>query len=137
MKVLGLHQTTVRTIIFCKWRKLQTGGEPCKDFLQESFNISSKRSHKSPDDHLKNCRPHMPQLKSMFPKIRKTLDKYGIHGRIARCSPLLTKENTKAYCSFANKNYTDDSNYFSDNILWTDESLSSMFWKTLVLLHLM
>ncbi len=53
--------------------------------------------------------------------IRKRLGKNGIHGRVPRQKPLLTKTNTKARLTFA-KEYLDYSQDFCANILWTDET---------------
>ncbi|KAK1785248.1 hypothetical protein P4O66_018641 [Electrophorus voltai] len=68
-KALGLQQTTVRAIIH-KWQKhgtvvnLPRSGWPTK-ITQERSNNSSKRSQKTPQQHPKNCRPHLPQLRCM------------------------------------------------------------------------
>ncbi len=67
-KPLGLQRTTVRAIIH-KWRKHGTvfpgvAGRP--KLPQERSDDSSKKSQKTPQQHLKNCRPHLPQLRSVF-----------------------------------------------------------------------
>ncbi|MGH0163515.1 UNVERIFIED_CONTAM: hypothetical protein FKN15_045389 [Acipenser sinensis] len=52
--------------------------------------------------------------------IRKTLGKNGIHGRVARRKPLLTKKNMNAHLKFAKK-HLDDPQEFWNNILWTGQ----------------
>ena len=49
--------------------------------------------------------------------IRKRLGRNGIHGRVARQKPLLTKKNTKARLTFAKK-HLDHPQDFWDKILW-------------------
>ena len=60
--------------------------------------------------------------------IRKTLGRNGIHGRVARQKPLLTKKNTKARLIFGKK-HLDHSEDFWDKILWTDESKVELFGR--------
>ncbi len=69
-KALGLQRTTVRAIIHKRRKhgtvvKLPRSGRPTK-LPQERSDDSSKRSQKTPQQHLKNCRPHLPQLRSVF-----------------------------------------------------------------------
>ncbi|KAK3551929.1 hypothetical protein QTP70_031527 [Hemibagrus guttatus] len=68
-KALGLPRTTVRAIIY-KWRKhgtvenLPRSGQPNLPKLpQERSDNSSRRSQKTPQQHPKNCRPHLSQLR--------------------------------------------------------------------------
>ena len=60
--------------------------------------------------------------------IRKRLGRNGIHGRVARRKPLLTKKNTKARLTFAKK-HLDHPQDFWDKILWTDESKVELFGR--------
>ena len=60
--------------------------------------------------------------------IRKRLGKNGIHGRVPRRKPLLTKKNTKARLTFAKK-HLDDPQDFWENILWTDETKVELFGR--------
>uniref|UniRef100_A0A9J8BFB0 Transposase Tc1-like domain-containing protein n=1 Tax=Cyprinus carpio carpio TaxID=630221 RepID=A0A9J8BFB0_CYPCA len=53
--------------------------------------------------------------------IRKRLGKNGLHGRVPRRKPLLSKKNIKACLSFARK-HLDDPQDFWENTLWTDET---------------
>ncbi len=63
-KALGLQRTTVRAIIH-KWRKHGTVVNLPR-ITPRCSDDSSKRSQKTPQQHLKNCRPHLPQLRSVF-----------------------------------------------------------------------
>uniref|UniRef100_A0A8C1HCY9 Transposase Tc1-like domain-containing protein n=1 Tax=Cyprinus carpio carpio TaxID=630221 RepID=A0A8C1HCY9_CYPCA len=58
--------------------------------------------------------------------IRKRLGKNGLHGRIPRRKPLLSKKNINALLSFARK-YLDDPQVFWENTLWTDETKVELF----------
>ncbi len=61
-----------------QWEPLSTNGENMEQWWtfpgvagrpklpQERSDDSSKRSQKTPQQHLKNCRPHLPQLNSVF-----------------------------------------------------------------------
>ncbi len=60
--------------------------------------------------------------------IRKRLGKNGIHGRVPRQKPLLTKKNTKARLTFAKK-YLDYPQDFWVNTLWTDETKVELFGR--------
>ncbi len=59
---------------------------------------------------------------------RKRLGKNGIHGRVPRQKPLLTKNNTTAHLIFAKK-YLDYPQDFWANILWTDETKAELFGR--------
>ncbi|KAK3517677.1 hypothetical protein QTP70_015695, partial [Hemibagrus guttatus] len=67
-KALGLPRTTVRAIIY-KWQKhgtvenLPRSDRPTKKLPQERSDNSSRRSQKTLQQHPKNCRPHLPQLR--------------------------------------------------------------------------
>ncbi len=60
--------------------------------------------------------------------IRKRLGKNSIRGRVPRQKPLLTKNNTKAHLTFANKylGYPQD---FWTNILWSYETKLELFGR--------
>ena len=104
-KALGLQPTTVRAIIY-KWRKLGTvvnlprSGRPTKipprahqQIIQEP-RLTSKELQAS----LASVKVSVHDS-----TIRKRLGRNGIHGRVARRKPLLTKKNTKARLTFAKK----------------------------------
>ncbi|KAK3568377.1 hypothetical protein QTP86_005584 [Hemibagrus guttatus] len=64
--------------------------------------------------------------------MRKRLGKSGLHGRVPRRKPLLSKKNIKTHLSFARK-HLDDPQDFWENTLWTDETKILLFgrtWKT-------
>ncbi|KAK3570405.1 hypothetical protein QTP86_019286 [Hemibagrus guttatus] len=71
---------------------------------QERSDNSSRGSQKTPQQHPKNCRPHLNV--SVHDTIRKRLGKNGLHGRVPRRKPLLSKKNIKAHLSFARKQNT-------------------------------
>ena len=52
--------------------------------------------------------------------IRKRLSKNGIHGRVPRRKPLLTKKSTKACLTFAKNHLVYHKDIWA-NILWTDQ----------------
>ena len=52
--------------------------------------------------------------------IRKTLNKDGVHGRIARRKSLLSKKNIAACLTFA-KDHLDDPEAYWKNVLWKEE----------------
>ncbi|KAK3522939.1 hypothetical protein QTP86_009710 [Hemibagrus guttatus] len=61
--------------------------------------------------------------------IRKRLGKNGLHGRVPRRKPLLSKKNIKAHLSFARK-HLDDPQDFWENTLWTDETKIELFGRS-------
>ncbi|KAK3535010.1 hypothetical protein QTP70_001966 [Hemibagrus guttatus] len=61
--------------------------------------------------------------------IRKRLGKNGLHGRVPRRKPLLSKKNIKARLSFARK-HLDDPQDFWENTLWTDETKILLFGRS-------
>ena len=58
--------------------------------------------------------------------IRKTLNKSGVHGGIARRKQLLSKKNIDTCLKFA-KDHLDDPEGYWKNVLWTDESKVELF----------
>ncbi|KAI3368140.1 hypothetical protein L3Q82_007872 [Scortum barcoo] len=93
--------------------KTWSSGEPSQEWpadqnypKERSSDDSSKRSQKTPQQHPKNCRPHMPQLRSVFmtPPIRKRLGKNGLHGRVPRRKPLLSKKKALRLVSILPEN---------------------------------
>ena len=107
-KSLGLQRTTVRAI-FHKRRKhgtvvnLPRSGQPNKMTPRAQRRLIQEVT-KDPTI-TKNFRPHLPQLRSVF--IRKRLGRNGLHGRVPRRKPLLSKKNIKTRPIFARKHLDD------------------------------
>ncbi len=133
-KALGLQWTTVRAIIH-KWRKLGTAvnlprsGRPTK--------ITPRAQRRLIQEVIKEPRTTSKELQASLASItvsvhdstiRKRLGKNGIHGKVPRQKPLLTKKNTKARLTFAKK-YLDYPKDFWANILWTDETKAELFGR--------
>ncbi len=99
-KALGLQRTTVRAIIH-KWRKPVPGVAGKPNLLQERNDDSSRRSE--PRTTSKELQASLASIKISVhdSTIRKRLGKNGIHERVPRQKPLLTKKNTKVRLTFA------------------------------------
>ncbi len=78
---------------------------------------------KDPTPTSKELQASLASVKVSVPDstIRKRLGKNGLHGRVPRPKPLLSKKNIKARLSFARK-HLDDPQDFWENTLWTDET---------------
>ncbi len=126
-KALGLQRTMARAIMH-KWRKLVTAvnlprsGWPTK--------ITPRAQRRLIQEVIKEPRTTSKELQASLASIkvsdhdstiRKRLGKNGIHGRVPRQKPLLTKNNTKAHLTFVKK-YLDYPQDFWATILWTDET---------------
>lgn len=85
----------MRTVIH-PWKSVKTfpGVAGLPKGFQECISNSSTWSQKKPKQHLINCRPHLPQLRSVFNNEEETRQN-GTHGRVPRQKPVLTKNNTK------------------------------------------
>ncbi len=133
-KALGLQRTTVRAIIH-KWRKLGTvlnlprSGLPIK--------ITPRAQRRLIQEVIKEPRTTSKELQASLASIkvsvhdstiRKRLGKNGIHERVPRQKPLLTKKYTKACLIFAKK-YFDYPQDFWANILWIDETKVELFGR--------
>ncbi len=108
-KVLGLKRTMVRAIIH-KGRKLGTvvnlpmSGRPTKTTPREQRWLIQDVI-KEPRTTSKELQASLASIKVSVhdTTIRKRLGKNGMHGRVPRQTPLLTKNNTKAHLIFAEK----------------------------------
>ncbi|KAK3566022.1 hypothetical protein QTP86_024184, partial [Hemibagrus guttatus] len=126
-KALELPQTTVRAIIY-KWRKhgtvenLPRSGRPTKITPRAQRQLIQQVT-KDPTTTSKELQASLASVKVSVhdSTIRKRLGKNGLHGRVPRRKPLLSKNNIKARLSFARK-HLDDSQDFWENTLWTDET---------------
>ncbi|KAK3519567.1 hypothetical protein QTP86_010505 [Hemibagrus guttatus] len=137
-KALGLLKTTVRAVIY-KWRKhgavenLPRSGRPTK-ITPRAHRQLIQEVTKDPTTTSKELQASLASVKVSVhdSTIRKRLGKNGLHGRVPRRKPLLSKKNIKARLSFARK-HLDDPQDFWENTLWTDETKIELFgrtWKT-------
>lgn len=133
-KALGLQRTTVRAIIH-KWRKFGTvvnlprSGRPTKITPRAQRRLIQEVT-KEPTTTSKELQASLASVKVSVhdSTIRKRLGKNGIHGRVPRRKPLLTKNNIKARLTFGKK-HLDDPQDFWENILWTDETKVELFGR--------
>ncbi|KAK3535338.1 hypothetical protein QTP70_008566 [Hemibagrus guttatus] len=130
-KALGLLRTTVRAIIY-KWRKHRTvenlprSGRPTRITPRVQQQLIQEVT-KDPITS-KELQASLASVKESVhdSTIRKRLGKNGLHGRVPRRKPLLSKKNIKARLIFARK-HLDDPQDFGENTLWSDETKT--FWK--------
>uniref|UniRef100_A0A3B3DJG5 Transposase n=1 Tax=Oryzias melastigma TaxID=30732 RepID=A0A3B3DJG5_ORYME len=133
-KALGLQRTTVRAIIH-KWRKhgtvvnLPRSGRPPKITPRAQRQLIREVT-KDPRATSKELQASLTSIKVSVhdSTIRKRLGKNGLHGRVPRRKPLLSKKNIKARLNFAKK-HLDDCQDFWENILWTDETKVELFGR--------
>ncbi len=133
-KALGLQRTTVRAIIH-KWRKhgtvvnLPRSGRPTK-ITPRAQRWHIQEVTKDPTTTSKELQASLASVKVSVhdSTIRKRLGKNGLHGRVPRLKPLLSKKNIKAHLSFARK-HLDDPQDFWENTLWTDETKVELFGR--------
>uniref|UniRef100_A0A9J7ZRY6 Transposase n=1 Tax=Cyprinus carpio carpio TaxID=630221 RepID=A0A9J7ZRY6_CYPCA len=131
-KALGLQQTTVRAIIQ-KWQKhgtvenLPRSGQMTKITPRAQRRLIQEVT-KDPTTTSKELQASLVSVKVSVndSSIRKRLGKNGLHGRVPRRKPLLSKKNIKARLSFARK-HLDDPQDFWKNALWTDETKVELF----------
>ncbi|KAK3563027.1 hypothetical protein QTP86_013350 [Hemibagrus guttatus] len=115
----GKDWDEVRAIIY-KWRKhgtvenLPKSGQPTK--------ITPRAQRQLIQEVTKDLQASLTSVKVSVhdSTIRKRLGKNGLHGRVPRRKPLLSKKNIKARLSFARK-HLDDPQDFWENTLWTEE----------------
>ncbi len=133
-KPLGLQRTTVRAIIH-KWRKhgtvvnLPRSGRPTK-ITPRAQRWLIQEVTKDPTTTSKELQASLASVKVSVhdSTIRKRLGKNGLHGRVPRLKPLLSKKSIKAHLSFARK-HLDDPQDFWENTLWTDETKVELFGR--------
>ena len=133
-KALGLQRTTVRAIIH-KWQKhgtvenLPRSGRPTKITPRAQRRLIQEVT-KDPITTSKELQASLASVKVSVhdSTIRKRLGKNGLHGRVPRRKPLLSKKNIKAHLSFARK-HLDDPQDFWENTLWTDETKVELFGR--------
>ncbi|KAK3553721.1 hypothetical protein QTP70_007583 [Hemibagrus guttatus] len=134
-KALGLPRSTVRAIIY-KWRKhgtvenLPRSGRPTKTTPRAQRQLLQEVT-KDTTTTFKELQASLASVKVSVhdSTIRKRLGKNGLHGRVPRRKPLLSKNNIKARLSFARK-HLDDPQDFWENTLWTDETKIELFGRS-------
>ena len=110
-KALGLQRTTVRAIIH-KWRKFGTvvnlprSGRPTNITPRAQQRLIQEVT-KEPTTTSKELQASLASVKVSVhdSTLRKRLGKNGIHGRVPRQKPLLTKKNINAFLTFGKKNF--------------------------------
>ncbi|KAK3529859.1 hypothetical protein QTP86_007268 [Hemibagrus guttatus] len=133
-KALGLPRTTVRAIIY-KWREhgtvenLPRSDRPTKITPRAQRQLIQEVT-KYPTTTSKELQASLASVKVSVhdSTIRKRLGKNGLHGRVPRRKPLLSKKNIKALLSFARK-HLDDPQDFWENTLWIDETKIKLFGR--------
>uniref|UniRef100_A0AAR2K1L6 Paired domain-containing protein n=1 Tax=Pygocentrus nattereri TaxID=42514 RepID=A0AAR2K1L6_PYGNA len=131
-KALGIQRTTVRAIIH-KWRRhgtvvnLPRSGRPPKISPRVQRRLIQEVT-KDPTTTSKELQASVASVKVSVhaSTIRKRLGKNGLHGRVPRRKPLLSKKNIKARLNFS-KTHLDDPQHFWENILWT--YLLRIIWR--------
>ena len=117
----------VRQIVY-KWRKFSTVatlsrcGRPAKMTARAQrrmLNEVMKNPRMSAKDWQKSL--EHANISVDESTIRKTLNKYGVHGRTPRKKLLLSKKNIAAHLTFA-KVHLDIPQLYWQNILWTDKT---------------
>ncbi|KAG5841945.1 hypothetical protein ANANG_G00172420 [Anguilla anguilla] len=137
-KVLELHRSTVRAII-SKWRTLGTvvnlprSGRPAKISPRAQRQLIREVT-KDPGRTSKELQASLASAKVSVHEstIRKRLLKNGIHGRVARRKPLLTKRNINARLTIAKKPQDDPQALWDvvwNNVPWADESKVELFGR--------
>uniref|UniRef100_A0A3Q2CFB6 Tc1-like transposase DDE domain-containing protein n=1 Tax=Cyprinodon variegatus TaxID=28743 RepID=A0A3Q2CFB6_CYPVA len=131
-KRFQLHPSTVRQIIY-KWRALGITttlprcGRPSK--------LSQRSTRKIMMQVKANPRITSRELQTSLSAsginvhastIRRNINRHGIHGRVARRKPLLSRKNKAARLKFA-REHLDKPEAFWKSILWTDESKIELF----------
>ncbi|KAK3547241.1 hypothetical protein QTP86_017822, partial [Hemibagrus guttatus] len=104
------------------WRTVPRSGRPTKITPRAQQQLIQEVT-KDPTTTSKELQASLASVKVSIhdPTIRKRLGKNGLHGRVPRQKPLLSKKNIKARLSFARK-HLDDPQDFWENTLWTDET---------------
>ncbi len=110
-KALGLQRTTVRAIIH-KWRKHGTVVNLPRITPRVQRRLIQEVT-KDPTTTSKELQASLASVKVSVhdSTIRKRLVENGLHGRVPRPKPLLSKKNIQAHLSFARK-HLDDPQYF-------------------------
>ncbi len=133
--VLSTFGSKITPYIIHKWRKhgtvvnLPRSGRPTKITPRAQRRLIQEVT-KDPTTTSKDLQASLASVKVSVhdSTIRKRLGKNGLHGRVPRRKPLLSKKNIKAHLSFARK-HLDDPQDFWENTLWTDETKVELFGR--------
>ncbi|KAK3543845.1 hypothetical protein QTP70_030070 [Hemibagrus guttatus] len=117
--------------------KTWNSGEPSQDWLADEITPRAQRQliqevTKDPTTTSKEMQVSLASVKVLSvhdSTIRKRLGKNGLHGRVPRRKPLLSKKNIKACLSFTRK-HLDDLQDFWENTLWTDKTKIELFGRS-------
>uniref|UniRef100_A0A9J8CLU9 Transposase n=1 Tax=Cyprinus carpio carpio TaxID=630221 RepID=A0A9J8CLU9_CYPCA len=128
-KALGLQRTTVRAIIHKRQKHGTVENLPRSGFPRAQRRLIQEVT-KNPTTTSKELQASLASVKVSVhdSSLRKRLGKNGLHGRVPRRKPLLSKKNVKACLSFARK-HLDDPQDFWENTLWTDETKVELFGR--------
>ena len=112
--------------------KTWDSGEPSQEWLaDQNYPKSAATTHpKDPTTTSEELQASLASVKVSVhdSTIRKRLGKNGLHGRVPRHKPLLSKKNMKAHLSFARK-HLDDPQDLWENTLRTDETKVELFGR--------
>ncbi|KAK3561784.1 hypothetical protein QTP86_014207, partial [Hemibagrus guttatus] len=105
-------------------------GRPTKITIIKSATTTHPGGHKRPHNNIQRTAglTCLSKVSVHDSTIRKRLGKNGLHGRVPRRKPLLSKKNIKARLSFARKHL--DIQDFWENTLWTDETNMELFGRS-------
>uniref|UniRef100_A0AAY5K3S6 Transposase Tc1-like domain-containing protein n=1 Tax=Esox lucius TaxID=8010 RepID=A0AAY5K3S6_ESOLU len=123
-KKFDLHQSTVRQIIY-KWREfnmtatLPRSGRPSKITPRATRKIINQ-VNANPNITSGDLQTSLAasQVIVHASTIRRTLNRHGIHGRVARKKPLMSKKGQTAHLNLA-KDHLGKPKGFWKSILWT------------------
>ena len=123
-KSLDVHQSTVRHIVY-KWRKFSTvatlprSDRPAKKLRTQCRMLNEVK--KNPRVLAKDLQKSLEDANISVDesKIRKTLNRNGVHGRSPRKKPLLSKKTIAVHLKFTNEHLGVPQFYWQNN-LWTD-----------------
>ncbi|KAK3574884.1 hypothetical protein QTP86_018348 [Hemibagrus guttatus] len=123
-KALELPRTTVRAITY-KWRKHGTVENLPRSVRPTKITPRAQRQliqevTKDPTTTSKELQASLASVKVSVQDstIRKRLGKNGLHGRVPRRKPLLSKKNIKARLSFARKHLDDPQDFWENTLTW-------------------
>uniref|UniRef100_A0A8C4NIR9 Transposase n=1 Tax=Eptatretus burgeri TaxID=7764 RepID=A0A8C4NIR9_EPTBU len=131
-KDFGLYQSTVMQVVY-KWKQFNTivtlsrSDRPTK-ITPRARLIIIQEITKNPRIMSKDLQASLElgNVSVHESTIKKTRNKNGVHGKIARRKPLHSKKNIAPCLKFA-KDHLDNPEGWWKNVLWTDESKVELF----------